>query len=77
MKPTKEVLQAMTNLRVSSDFEVVLEWLRNSRKTARDELENQLDEQKFARVQGRALALKVILDTNENAPALLAKYKDH
>lgn len=76
MKPTKEALQALVNLRVSHDFEVVIEWLRECRKTARNECEQQLDPQKVLRAQGKALCLRDILDTIDAAPEQLSKYKD-
>lgn len=76
MKPTKEVAQALVNLRVSHDFEVVIEWLRSERKTARDECENQLDHNKALRSQGKSICLKDILETNESAPELLSKLKN-
>ena len=76
LKPTKQVLQAFTNLRVNPDFEVVLEWLRENRKTARDELENRPSEEMFGQSQGKSLTLKSILETNDLAPTLLAKYKE-
>ena len=75
-KPSKEVLQALTNLRASSDFEVVLEWLRENRKTARDELEAHTEALKFGRAQGEALTLKAILDANDTAPKALEKHKN-
>ena len=59
------------NLRVNTDFETILEWLRDCRKTARDELEKHTDEDLFARVQGRSQTLKAILDTSDNADKLL------
>ena len=70
-QPPPQVLQAFINLRVSTDFETIQEWLRECRKTARDELEKHVDEDHFARVQGRSLTLKTILDLSENAPELL------
>jgi hypothetical protein len=74
-KAPKEVLQAFTNLRVSDDFGVVIEWLRENRKTARDELEQHTEGLKFARAQGKALFLKYFIETNESAPEALKKYK--
>ena len=59
------------NLRVNTDFETILEWLRDCRKTARDELEKHTGEDLFARVQGRSQTLKTILDTSDNAEKLL------
>lgn len=70
-QPPPQVLQAFCNLRVSTDFETIQEWLRECRKTARDELETYTDDGKFARVQGRSLTLKTILDLSQNAPELL------
>jgi hypothetical protein len=72
-KPSIQVLQAFINLRVSEDFETILEWLRECRKTARDELEQHTDEDLFARVQGRSQTLKSILDLSETANIQLEK----
>jgi len=70
-QPPIQVLQAFCNLRVNSDFETILEWLRDCRKTARDELEAHTEDDKFARIQGRSQTLKTILDTSASAPKLL------
>jgi hypothetical protein len=70
-QPNIQVLQAFLNLRVSDDFEAILEWLRLCRKTARDELEQHVDSEKFSRVQGLSLALKKFLDVADKAAPLL------
>lgn len=70
-QPPIQVLQAFCNLRANHDFGVIQEWLRECRKTARDELEGHTDDEKFSRVQGRSQTLKAILDMSANAPQLL------
>ena len=70
-QPPIQVLQAFINLRVSTDFETIQEWLRQCRKTARDELETHTEDDKFSRIQGRSQTLKAILETSEKAPELL------
>lgn len=75
IRPSKEVYQALTNLRVSHDFGAVLEWLREARKTARDGLEKSTEEVNFHRSQGESLCLKAILEANDEAPQQLNKIK--
>lgn len=75
IKPTPEVLQALTNLRVSTDFETVVEWLRENRKTARDKLEDHTEDKLFFRIQGESRCLKELLDINDTAPQRLEKVK--
>ena len=75
INPTPEVLQALTNLRVSSDFETVVEWLRENRKTARDKLEDHVEDKYFLRFQGEARFLKEFLELNDTAPQRLDKIK--
>ena len=72
-KPSIQVLQAFTNLRVNEDFGTILEWLRENRKTARDELERHTDEDLFARVQGRSQTLKEFLELSYTASKQLEK----
>jgi len=77
LKPTQELVQALTNLRVSNDFDVVVEFLRAQRKVARDETESITDGPKLWRAQGRALFLKEFLALDENAATDLQKFKSH
>jgi hypothetical protein len=77
LKPTAEVVQALTNLRVSQDFEVVVLFLVEQRRIARDELESIPDGPKLWRAQGRSLFIKEFLALDENAASELQKFKSH
>jgi hypothetical protein len=70
-QPSIQVLQAFVNLRVNTDFETIQEWLRECRKTTRDELEKHTDDGLFARVQGRSQTLRDLIDLSQNAAKLL------
>lgn len=70
-KPPIQVLQAFINLRASPDFETIREWLRDCRKTARDELEQHTEDDKFARIQGRSQTLATLIELSLRAPELL------
>lgn len=59
------------NLRVSDDYQTVLEWLRTERKTARDELEQRTDPVALAQSQGKATFIRDFLTFNETAGAKL------
>ena len=75
MKPTPEVTQALTNLRVSPDFEVVLEFLAAQRTVARDETETIVEGPLLWRAQGRSTFLRDFLKMNQGAPEQLQKFK--
>ncbi len=77
MKPTPELAQALTNLRVSDDFEVVVSFLREQREKARDDCESIIEGPKLWRAQGKAACLREFLGTTENAAILLDKFKSN
>lgn len=75
MKPTPEIVQALTNLRVNSDFEVVLSFLASQREQARDDCETFVEGPKLWRQQGRATFVRDFFVLNEEAPKHLDKFK--
>jgi hypothetical protein len=75
LKPTPEVVQALTNLRVSTDFETFLDWIEEGLQSARDTCEKHTADEKLYRAQGRCETLRTILTTNTDAPKLLEHYK--
>ena len=77
MKPTPEVVQSLVNLRVSPDFEVVVQYLRAQRETSRDNCEILIEGPKLWREQGRSLCLKEFLVLDETAANHLQKFKSN
>lgn len=75
MKPTPELVQALVNLRVSHDFDTVVQFLRAERETARDECESIIEGPKLWRAQGRSTFVKDFLTLDEDAAAALEKFK--
>ena len=75
MKPTPEIVQALTNLRVSDDFATVLDFLASERSAARDETETVVEGPKLWRAQGRSQHIKDFLKLNQEAPQHLEKFK--
>ena len=75
MKPTPEVVQSLVNLRVSPDFEVIVQFLRAQREMARDDCETIPDGVKLWRQQGRSACLKEFLELDEKAAVTLQKFK--
>lgn len=75
MKPTPEVVQALANLRMSSDFKTFLEWIEAGLSDARDTCERHTADEKLYRAQGICQALRNIQETNEEAPKLLEQFK--
>lgn len=75
MKPTPELAQALTNLRVNDDFAVVLDFLVGERSTARDETESLIEGPKLWRSQGKGLFIRDFLKINRDAPQDLEKFK--
>jgi len=77
LKPTPEVVQSLVNLRVSPDFEVIVQFLRAEREEARDNCETIPDGVKLWREQGRAGFLKDFLELDEKSAATLQKFKSN
>ncbi len=75
MKPTPELVQALVNLRVSHDFDTVVQFLRAEREVARDECESIVEGPKLWRAQGRSGFIKDFLKIDEGAAASLEKFK--
>lgn len=76
MKPTPEVVQALTNLRVSTDFETFLKWIEEGLSAARDTCEKHTADEKLYRAQGQCQVLRSIIEINEDSPKLLEHFKN-
>lgn len=72
MKLDPETAQAMTNLRASSDFRRVYEWLRNYRMAELTRCGNSEGTVLF-RAQGAQQALQKVIDEIDAAPETLRK----
>lgn len=75
MKTSADLAQALTNLRASTDFQTVLDFVVSERKVARDECEVHAADASLYRAQGRAAWLRDFLNMNEEAPQDLEKFK--
>ena len=74
LKLDKETAQALTNLRASSDFRTILNWLAVGRSNARDVCQTGEGMTLF-RAQGAASVLSSILKCMEDAPEVTEKFK--
>ena len=75
VKPTPEVVQALTNLRPSNDFQTVLEFLSAQREKARDETESTVEGPALWRAQGRSIFLRDFAALVAKAPNTLERFK--
>ena len=77
MKTSPDLAQALTNLRASTDFKTVLDFIVSERSIARDECESHTALMPLYKAQGRAAWLKDFLKMNEKAPEDLEKFKSN
>lgn len=73
-KTQEPALESALRIRHDPAFAPFLEWLKERREQARNECESQLAEA-LLRAQGRALALKEVLNFIETAPSVLEKLR--
>ena len=76
MKTNPDIAQALTNLRASTDFQTVLDFLASERSKARDDCESLTDGPKLWRAQGRSVFVREFFSVVESAPMDLQKFKD-
>jgi len=76
LKLTGPVAQALVNLRGSTDFSTVLEWLKENKAKDMDTCVN-ADGLQLHRAQGRAKALDEIQSSYDEAPSMLQKIKSN
>jgi len=75
LKPTKDLLQALCNLRASTDFKVFLQACGEELESARDACEKHTADEKLYRSQGRASAFREVTELYKQAPDKLGKIK--
>jgi hypothetical protein len=74
VKPTKELTQALTNLRGNSDFKVFVEAIQEDMLNA-VKLSLRSEGAPCHRAQGEALYCEAVLETIRTAPDTLIKFK--
>ena len=74
MQLTPNASQALTNLRVSGDFKVFMEWVAENESKEVDRALN-TDGTQCYRAQGGAKVLKELREAFENAPDVLQKFR--
>ena len=67
----RNLYEALNRLKNDRSYSIILEWLREQREDSRARLETQMDNIQLE--QGKAQAIKKILESIDKAPDILAK----